>query len=381
MLRSLTNKAHLLKLCSVSFSMMLSGCSSASNLIERATTEQQPTTSMPANGAVSSVSANDRAIPRYDHLFVIIAENKGYNQIVGSPDTPILNRLAKTYGLATQFYGEVHPSEANYIAMLGGSTFGVHDDDAYDCQPKQADSACSHSKEPDYVSHTIASKSLIDQLEEHGLTWKGYFEDIPAPGSKAVAAPSVVRALYAAKHNGFINFKRIQTNPDRMSKLVGLPLLTTDLNQGTAPNYSQIVLNQCHEMHGLPECPNQHDLIRTGDAQIGKLVDQITQSPLWATAGNNAIVITWDEDNNPKTKTSVQGCCGFDPKSRANFGGGHIATIVITSHGRRGVVDDTPYNHYSLLRTTEDAFGIYDYLNEAGNSQQGVKPMLSLFAK
>jgi hypothetical protein len=377
----LTNKARILKLCSFSFSVMLSGCNSLGSLIGRETTERQPTAPPQAIEVAASVSADDRAIPRHDHLFVIIAENKSYNQIVGSPDTPTLNRLAKTYGLATHFYGEVHPSEANYIAILGGSTFGVHDDDAYDCQPKKADSACSHSKEPDYVSHTIASKSLVDQLEEHGLTWKGYFEDIPAPGSKAVVAPSVVRALYASKHNGFISFKRIQSSPDRLSRLVGLPLLTTDLNQGTAPNYSQIVLNQCHEMHGLPECPNHRDLIRTGDAQIGKLVDKITQSPLWATAGNNAIVITWDEDNNPPIKTSVQGCCGFDPKSRANFGGGHIATIVITSHGRRGVVDDTPYNHYSLLRTTEDAFGIYEYLNEAGNTQQGVKPMLSLFAK
>jgi hypothetical protein len=136
-------------------------------------------------------------------------------------------------------------------------------------------------------------------------------------------------------------------------------------------------------MHGLPECNNPQQLIKTGDVWIGKIVNQITSSKLWNApgTGNNAIIITWDEDNNPPQKTSTQGCCGFEPKSDANFGGGHIATIVITNHGPRNVVDSTPYNHYSLLRTTEDAFGIYEYLNEAGDSEKGVKPITHLFAK
>ncbi|MDF5737870.1 MULTISPECIES: hypothetical protein [unclassified Nostoc] len=68
---------------------------------------------------------------------------------------------------------------------------------------------------------------------------------------------------------------------------------------------------------------------------------------MWAESGNNAIIITWDEDSNPSNKAKIQGCCGFDPDSNANFGGGHIATIVITNHGLRGIVDNTPYNHYS----------------------------------
>jgi phosphatidylinositol-3-phosphatase len=67
--------------------------------------------------------------------------------------------------------------------------------------------------------------------------------------------------------------------------------------------------------------------------------------------------------------------------SLADFGGGHIATVVITNHGPRGVNDPTPYNHNSLLRTTEDAFGIYEYLNGAGAIDKGVKPMTPLFFK
>ncbi len=339
-----------------------------------------------------TVLPGDQAIPRYEHIFVIIAENKAYEQIIGSSNAPNLNQLAKTYGLATQFYGEVHPSEANYAAMLGGSTFGIHDDDAFYCKAGSADPFCSHSRESGYADHTIAQPSLVDQLQQHNLTWKGYFEDLPEPGSKAIVAPSGIRALYAAKHNGFINFKAVQDDPDRAQKIVGLPQLAADLNSGHVPNYSHIVLNQCHEMHGLAECPNTQDLIHTGDAMMAQVANQIMRSPMWATASNSAIVITWDEDNG-KSKGQV-GCCGFDPTSSANFGGGHIATIVITNHGQRGIIDATPYNHYSLLRTTEDAalctpifgsslrscvaFGIHEYLNQAGDTAHGVKPMQAL---
>lgn len=346
----------------------LAGCGSTQSAIDHQPVAQNVT-----------VTDDDQAIPKYDHIFVIIAENKAYTQVIGK-NTPNLTKFATTYGLAKNFYGEVHPSEANYIAMLGGSTFGIHDDDAFYCQVGSTDRFCQGAKKSGFANHTIRDRSLMDQLSEKGLTWKGYFEDLPNPGSKAVMAPNVVHALYAVKHNGFMNFKAVQDDPKLASKIVPLTQLAIDLQANTAPNYSHIVLNQCDEMHGLPECPRTADLIKVGDQQIGKLVNQITQSKLWAAPDNNAIVITWDEDDNPLIKTETQGCCGTDPKSAANFGGGHIATIVITSHGVRGVVDETPYNHYSLLRTTEDAFGIHEYLNQAGNTAQGVKPMRSLFA-
>ena len=53
--------------------------------------------------------------------------------------------------------------------------------------------------------------------------------------------------------------------------------------------------------------------------------------------------------------------------------------MVITNHGPRGVRDDTPYNHYSLLRTIEDAFGIDQHLGHAGDTDKGVTPMVKLF--
>jgi phospholipase C len=347
-------------------------------LFQKASQSKSPAT-IPASTLSKTALPEDKAIPRYEHIFVIIAENKSYEQIIGSSNAPNLNRLAKTYGLATQFYGEVHPSEANYIAMLGGSTFGIHDDDAYYCKAGSLDPFCSHAQRSEYANHTIAQPSLMDQLQQRNLTWKGHFEDLPAPGSTSIVAPNGIRALYAVKHNGFMNFKAVQDDPNRAKKIVGFAQLTADLNSGNVPNYSHIILNQCHEMYGLAECPNTQNLIRTGDEQIAQVVNQIMRSSVWTASSNSVIVITWDE-NSGKTNGQT-GCCGYDPKSAANFGGGHIATIVITNHGQHGITDSTPYNHYSLLRTTEDAFGIYEYLNQAGNTAKGVKPMTQLFAR
>jgi phosphatidylinositol-3-phosphatase len=99
-------------------------------------------------------------------------------------------------------------------------------------------------------------------------------------------------------------------------------------------------------------------------------VTEIMHSDVWS-HGRNAIVITWDEDDYSDQGQPGTGCCG------SNVGGGHVVTIVITNKGDH-VVDNTPYNHYSLLRTFEDAFGL-PCLQNACDAADGVKPMTALF--
>lgn len=171
---------------------------------------------------LSSGAAVAAPVPRYDHILVIIGENETYGPMMSDPATPNLQRLAKTYGVASNFFAEVHPSEGNYVAMVGGSNFGIHDDDAYYCRPGSRQRWCEKSGAADYPDHTVHGRSLVDQLEEKGLTWKGYFQDIPAPGSDAVRDPDPEgpdtgrpAGLYAVKHNGFMNFARVQADPAR----------------------------------------------------------------------------------------------------------------------------------------------------------------------
>jgi phospholipase C len=336
-------------------------------------------------------------MPRYAHVFVIVAENKRYDLVIG-PGTaaPNINRLAQRYGLASQFFAEVHPSEGNYIAMLAGDTLGIHDDDAYYCKPGTDDTWCTKSHRSDYVDHTFTTRSLMDQLQARGLTWKAYMESLPEPGSLAVRWPTkeqpvagLPAQLYAAKHNGFVNFRAVQQDPARSSKIVDFDTLYRDLASGNMPNYAHIVPNQCNDMHGRdvgPHVPadcqktNMRALITRGDRVIGELVTRVMDSAVWQSPDNAAIVITFDENDKEERRGPDQGCCGNDPGSAANSGGGRIPTVVITNHGPRGVVDDTPYNHYSLLRTTEAVFGISEYLGHAADEHSGVVMMAPLFA-
>jgi hypothetical protein len=109
---------------------------------------------------------------------------------------------------------------------------------------------------------------------------------------------------------------------------------------------------------------------------VGDLVKRIQATEAWRSAGNFAIVITFDEGAG-KTR---EGCCAVTPDAPSNFGGGHIPTVVITNHGPRGASDPTPYNHYSLLRTMEEAFGVKGRLGHAADTDKGVASMTPLFA-
>src|SRR5665213_3656923 len=92
-------------------------------------------------------------VPPYAHVVVIVEENKDYAQILDPAAAPNIAALAAAYGNATRFFAEVHPSEANYVALLGGDTFGIHDDDAYYCKAGSAEPFCAGAAQPGYVEH------------------------------------------------------------------------------------------------------------------------------------------------------------------------------------------------------------------------------------
>jgi phospholipase C len=332
----------------------------------------------------------DSEVPRYAHIVVIVEENKDYEQILAGKDAPNIARLAKTYGVASQFFSEVHPSEANYVALLGGDTFGIHDDDAFYCKAGSTAAYCDGAARPGYADHTVTAQHLGAQLQAVGLGWKGYYEDLPAPGSEAIYASAggaptrnPLAAYYASKHSGFMNFASVQADPRRAEHIVGFDQLDADLAADALPAFALIVPNQCNEMHGLFSAGIPEDcnigrtgaLIRRGDAEIGRLVARLQASREWKSDGNMAIILTFDEGSG-RTR---EGCCGVTPGAASNYGGGRIPTVVITNHGPHGLRDPTAYNHYSMLRTIEDAFGISEHLGHAAESDKGVAPMTKLF--
>ncbi|MDE1939354.1 MAG: phosphoesterase [Alphaproteobacteria bacterium] len=333
------------------------------------------------------------AMPRYDHIFVVIDENKSADAIIGNKAAPEINSLAKVYGLATRYYAVSHPSEPNYVALIGGDTFGIADDDAYYCKPKTNRPGCGQSGYPTYVDHTIDAPNLAQQLDGLGISWKGYFESLPQPGSPAYIWPTpkqpvngVAYPLYAVKHNGFMNFKSVQDDPRRAQKIVGFDALYRDIAAGTLPHFAYIVPNLCNDMHGVyghdapSDCSDTDGLITSGDQAIKQIVDKIMHSAAWLEAGNAAIVITFDESDDDRPDIRATGCCGSGAHEPGSPGGGWVATIVATNHGPRHLIDATPYNHYSLLRTIEAGLGIHRFVGHAADIKKGVVSMTPLFA-
>ena len=314
----------------------------------------------PSLGSASVTPKERGGTPHYRHIVEIMMENTSYATLLGNNLAPNINSLANNYGLSTNYWGVTHPSEPNYMANVAGSFFGVQDDNQFYCTPAMAasDPYCTGTT----VDHTVASLTLADQLTGIGKTWKGYFQSLPptpAPGALVTSGPSAngpytfkypsnAKALYASKHNPFLNFTGTQ---GQLSNMVPDTQLSSDLASNQLPNFSLVVPDQCHDMHGTSSCPDTNGLIAAGDAYVGSTVATIMSSPTWR-YGNNAIVITWDEDDYSDAGATGTGCCGSDP------GGGHVVTIVITNKAHHHVVDNTSYNHYSLLRTMEAAFGV-----------------------
>ncbi len=312
-----------------------------------------------ALGIAAPASAAAGGSGHYDHVFVIVEENHGFSDVIGNPAAPNLNALAARYGLATEYFGVAHPSEPNYVGLLGGDTFGIADDNPY------------------YLNR-VPAPSLISQLDRAGIGWKAYLQGLPHPGYQGICYPANCNGspdkdpLYVAKHNGIANFST-SLDPADWARQVPVDQLGGDVRRGTVPAFSWVIPDECHDQHGDPPyCIDGGDpfdkqdqrLVASGDAYLGHLVATITGGAFWA-KGNNAIVITYDEGDDDA------GCCGTTP------GGGQVATVVVTSHGPRGLRDATPYNHYALLRTIQNNFGLGCL---AHSCDPGATPMSRLLA-
>ncbi len=326
------------------------------------------------------------------HVFVIVLENHSASSVVGDPNMPYVTSLADRYGLASQYYGVTHPSEPNYVALVAGSTFGHNSDDAglrYD------------------------GANLADQLEASGHTWAAYEESMPEPGWLGDNWPADVNgthdALYASKHNPFILFTDIRNDPARRAHIKPYSALAADLNgkEKSIPDFSLIVPNQCHDLHGgvygtyqpgdgspcgYSSGPNDAAdvyLKQQADSWVHQAVTTIMSSKAWS--GNSAIFVIADESDYTGASTAsgfgdTSGCCDspYVPADSPEItwpggilGGGHAPAIVISRNGPRGYVSQTPYNHYSLLTTIEQNWHL-GYLGNAGDTAHGVVPMNDL---
>jgi phosphatidylinositol-3-phosphatase len=286
---------------------------------------------MPAPSTAVGIPGTQAAplVPDFAHIIIIPFENFEFDQVIGNVQMPNYNLLASHYTLLTQYYAIRHPSLPNYIALIGGDTFGITKD-------------CSEC--------FVNAPSLPDQIETSGRTWKAYLEDMPS------ACFVGDEGKYVQKHNPFIYFDPIRLDVARCRRsVVPLTELSTDLAGGTLPNFAYIMPNLCNSLHDAsvinPLCS-----LDTADDWLG-IVFQKLQKGLDATGETYLIVVTWDEG------TTAASCCGLSKSA-----GGRVATLLISPQAKSGFQDNTPYTHYSLLKTIETAWNLPHLVHAADAS-------------
>lgn len=279
-------------------------------------------------------------VGQLDHVFMVYMENKGYGDVVGSPNAPYLNSLIDTYGLGANYYALTHPSSPNYYPILGGSDFGLN----YNC-----------------ATNCIDAPNLADNIETAGKTWAGYAQGMSDAG------PYTATASYSPDQLPFLVYHDIYSDPARAAAhLFPLTKMATDLQSAsTTPNFVWFEPNEAANMEGPINTPagllgylgglitNHQYNIKAGDQFLASTVQTILDSPVWNDPNQkSAIFLTFDEDANNLSLGAANE-------------GNHVLMVAIPSPGAvtSGMtsghfVNDQYGNHYSLLRTIEDSLGL-----------------------
>ncbi len=259
------------------------------------------TLSILACTAGAASGAGRPPVPRPDKVVVVVFENKEFPQVIGSDQAPTFNALAKRYALLTDYRGVAHPSLPNYLALVSGSTQGV----TSDC-----------------TSCAVAARNLADTLERAGKTWRTYAEGFPTPGFTGSSA-----GRYVKKHNPLLYFEDVAARPERLRGIVPLTEFGRDLAAHALPDFSLVVPDLCHDMH---DCA-----VSTGDAWLRAFLQPLLRSSELA---HGVVYVVFDEGT---------GDAG---------GGGSVPALVLGPLVRPGARARAPLDHYSLLRTVEDAW-------------------------
>jgi acid phosphatase len=273
------------------------------------------TSHLSGNDGTTPLPRNASIAPAFNNVIVILMENHGLNDIVGS--ATYMTTLANTYGLATQYTAVSHPSEPNYLALIGGDTFGV-----------TRDGVCCW---------TINSTNVVDRIENAGLTWQAWAEDASGSGTCSFRPPQ------SADHFGFLEFSDINT-ASRCANFHSTQSSSDSefvnaLNNSPS-NFMWLTPNDCNDMH---DCP-----VSTGDTYLAGLVPRILTSNLFATQ-KAALFVVFDEGNN-------------------NYPNDYVYGVWAGSAVKKAHSSSSQYSHYSFLRTIETNWNLPSLTSNDANA-------------
>ncbi|MBV8940184.1 MAG: hypothetical protein JO321_17420 [Solirubrobacterales bacterium] len=297
----------------------------------------------------------------YAHVIWFVFENRDASQIYGNPSgkTPYMDALAHQCGWAANMHAEFHPSAPNYIAMTSGGNQGI----TSDINP----------------SHSLTANNIFNQVQTAGMTWHQFSSRMPdkAQGGGNCWTknyPPAPNSYYTAHHEPAPYYSDIYSNPSgqdclhwdtpldpgetgplcQSRSVTGCPdtqnttpgTLAEDLDANAVPNFVFIgpADDGGNSMLGGEVDPT------IGDQFLQRWMVKITSSAAY-TSGQTAIFITWDENANKASATTPT-----------------IPTILVAPSIPAGTVSNTSFNHYSMLKTTEEMLGISTYLGAAATA-------------
>ena len=254
------------------------------------------------------VSFGQQGVPGASRVFVVVLENHSYSNVIGNSSMPYLNSLAKTYALATQHYGNTHPSIGNYFMLTTGRI--ITNDDAY--------------------TGTSTGDNIVRQLLTAGKTWKSYAEGLPSVGYTGGDT-----GLYVKHHNPFAYIADVKNSSSERLNLVPFTQFSKDLANNSLPKYSFIIPNNCNNAHNCS--------LATADTWL-----KTNLSPLIASStfqNNGLLIIVFDESTTADTA----------------HGGGRVASVIVGRQIKAGYKSSTVYQHQSILRLSLQSLGVTKY--------------------
>lgn len=245
------------------------------------------------------------ALPRPDHVVLVIEENKTFSTVIdstlGKLAAPYINALANEGALFTNSYALTHPSQPNYLALFSGDTHGAGD-------------AC--------LKH-LTGPNLASELRQNGFSFTTYSESMPAVGYERCHSPD---DSYARRHNPAVNWQGYGLPPE-----INLPFDSFPRDYAQLPTVSIVVPNMSHDMHDGDFTLVQ--LLR-GDRWLKQNLAAYVR---WAQTHNSLLILTWDEDD--KTANN------------------RIVTLFVGAMVKPGRYP-VHITHYNVLRTIEDMYGL-----------------------
>jgi phosphatidylinositol-3-phosphatase len=332
---------------------------------------------------------SEAPLPPIKHVFLIVLANQGFNEAYGENSAaPYLAKTLRGQGeLLTNYYAVAQGELANEIALLSGQ--GPTPQTAANCPNYSEISPGTLGAESQVTGpgcvYPSATLTLPGQLAAAGKTWKAYVEGI---GNGGAGQPSTCRHpslgsadgnqsplpgdAYETWRNPFVYFDSL-TGSECVQDDVGLEQLQTDLQSASStPSFSYIVPSACHDGSEKPCEPGASAGIAAAEGFLKTVVPEIEASPAYKQEGG-LIAITSDQAPQTGPNADSSSCCGVPqypnlpagPTSAASGpvkstgGGGRVGLLLISPYVKPGSVNETSYyNHFSLLHSLEELFGL-----------------------